>query len=238
MSSEPSSSTQHSDPSSRPSDTQEDDPPSASDIVTYRDLSGSDILHEIENLQDYDIHYAADKNIISQCEFVFDKHSRGDILIPKHSKETLKEYLLTGIFRIDARNFFMTADGKWNANNPLGTRIDQVKPSCHLLPVDRNPEFSYSLDDFPTILSNLRAIESLANPQKTKDKISVIVEEPGLSPSIKLIHHLFVVCLIYFPINIVFSNNLYERIIKRIPKKPSQTTPVCLPVLSYLQLSH
>lgn len=87
----------------------------------------------------------------------------------------------------------MTSDGKWNANNTLGTRFEQVKLSCRLLPVEKKEEFTFSSDDFPKIISNIRAIESLANPRKTRDAFSVIIEEMGQPPAIKLSHQLFVV---------------------------------------------
>jgi hypothetical protein len=55
--------------------------------------------------------------------------------VPKETQSSLSECIFTGVFQIDARNFFLTSDGKWNANNSLSTQLDQVKPSCHLLPV-------------------------------------------------------------------------------------------------------
>jgi hypothetical protein len=82
------------------------------------------------------IHYAADTNIISQCEFIFNKDIRGNILVPRGSQAPISEFVLSGIFQINPRNFFMTSDGKWNPNNTLRTCLDQVKATCHLLPVD------------------------------------------------------------------------------------------------------
>ena len=55
-------------------------------------------------------------------------------------------------FEIDTKNYFMTSDGKWNSNNPIGTHLHQVKSFCHLLPVRRDDEFSYSANDFPAIM--------------------------------------------------------------------------------------
>ena len=48
----------------------------------------------------------------------------------------------------------MTSDGKWNANNTIGTHFEQVKPSCHL-PVQRDPDFAFSSDNFSSIIANL-----------------------------------------------------------------------------------
>jgi hypothetical protein len=77
----------------------------------------------------------------------------------------------------------------------LGTHFEQVKPSCHLLPVQYDPEFTFSLHDFPRIMTNLQAIKNLADPHKSHDNISVIVGGAMQSMcAIKLMHHLFVVC--------------------------------------------
>jgi hypothetical protein len=166
---------------------------------TYRDMTGQEIYDELHELQTQNIHYAANKNIISLSEFTFNKDLKGDILVPKkRDDESFSEFLLSGIFQIDARNFFMSSDGKWNSNNTLGTRLDQVKPTCHLLPVQRDTDFIRSFEDFPTIVDNLRAIEALGDARKTRDTMSVVVSDPMHSTSaIKLTHHLFIVCFIH-----------------------------------------
>jgi hypothetical protein len=98
---------------------------------------------------------------------------------------------LSGIFQINARNFFMTSDGKWNSNNPLGTRLDQVKAACYLLPVNCDPDFIFSMQHYPNIIGNLHTIESLANPQRSRDTTSIVAND---SNAIKVIHLLFMVC--------------------------------------------
>ena len=90
----------------------------------------------------------------------------------------------------------MTSDGKWNANNMIGTCFEQIKPSCHLLPVQRDPDFAFSLDDFPAIIANVQAIKILGDACKGHDNISVIVGDAIHSTSaIKLTNHLFVICM-------------------------------------------
>lgn len=164
---------------------------------SYRDLSGPAILSEIHTLQSEGIHYAANENIISKCEFVFNKDVKGEMLVPKDTNNKISEFILAGVFQIDARNFFMTSDGKWNQNNPLGVRFEQVKPTCHLLPIQRDPDFSFSTEDFPTIVANLHAIENMANPRKSLARDtsthSVVIGESNQSTAIKLTHHLFMV---------------------------------------------
>ena len=167
--------------------------PSPHSSNSNRNLTGSDILQQTKDLITHGIHYAADSNIPSLCEFTFNKEVRGDILVPKNSQTGLLEFILSGIFQIDARNFFMTSDGKWNLNNPLGTRLDQVKATCHLLPVDHNLDFTFSSRDYPNIIGNLHAIENLANQRRSHDTTSIIV---GESNTIKIMHHLFIVCIL------------------------------------------
>ena len=120
------------------------------------------------------------------------------MLIPKDTDEKLSEFILTGIFEIDARNFFMSSDSKWNSNNPLRTQLDQVKPMCHLLSVLRDKEFSFSAKDYPTILANIRSIETNANPCKSQIIHSTIINDPQKTTAIRLTHHLFFVCPILF----------------------------------------
>jgi hypothetical protein len=152
-----------------------------------------DAYQELQELQSQGC-YAGDKAIESLCEFSFNKDIRGEVLVPKDVEGSISEFILSGIFQVDARNFFMTSNGKWNSNNALGTRFEQVKPSCHPLPVHCDPEFAFSLHDFPMIMTTLRAIKNLADPHKSHDNISVIVGGAmQLTCAIKLMHHLFVV---------------------------------------------
>ena len=75
----------------------------------YRELSGTDIFTEIQDLQSKGIIYAENENIASQCELVFNKTIKGSTLV---TKSNASEFILSGVFKIDAKNFFMTSDGK------------------------------------------------------------------------------------------------------------------------------
>jgi hypothetical protein len=163
-------------------------------IDSNQDLSGSEIFQEMQELLSDGIHYAANKDIASQCEVIFNRDLKGDILVPKETQSSLSGYIFAGVFQIDTQNFFLISDGKWNVNNPLSTQLDQVKPSCHLLSIQRDSEFNFSLSDFPTIISNLCAIKTLANPRKNHETLSVIISDSALSSAIKLTHHSFVIC--------------------------------------------
>ena len=104
-------------------------------LTSYRDLSGQEIYNEMQQLETRGIHYAADKAINSQYKFSFNKDFKADVLVPKNADESISEFILCGVFQIDTQKFFMTSDGKWNANNMISTHFEQVKLSCHLLPV-------------------------------------------------------------------------------------------------------
>ena len=148
------------------------------------------------------MHYVANENLASQCEFVYNKDIRGNILVPKDKASKISEFILGGIFEIDPRYFFMTSDGKWNQNNPLGNRFDQVKATCQLIPIKRNEDFSIINDDFSTIVKNIRAIQTIANPHKSRDVSSFLIGNP---PNIKIIHHLFVVSPRFYYITVQIS---------------------------------
>jgi hypothetical protein len=151
----------------------------------------SEIQTDIQELKSQGIHYAGDENLTSQCEFKYDKNIKGEMLV---AKDTKNEFILCGVFEIDARSYFMTSDGKWNASNTAGTRFDQARATCQLLPTDRDSDLSFSKQDFPTIITNLHAIETLANPKKSRDTFSNVQGESPQTNCLRLTHHLFVVC--------------------------------------------
>ena len=163
---------------------------SPSSPCSNRDITEPEILVQTRNLISHGIHYAANTDIASQCEFMFNKDLRGDVLILKGSQALHSELVLSGIFQIDTHNLFMTSDTKWNSNNPLSTCLDQAKATCNLQPVNQNTDFEFSAQHFPNIIGNLHAIKNLANPQRSRDTSSIIVNN---SNAIKIIHHLFIV---------------------------------------------
>ena len=163
---------------------------SSSTFTSYRNMSASEIMTEIKQYESSGLHYLGHDNIVDLCTFTYQKDLKGEILVPKNNTNNISELLFAGVYEIDARNFFMTSDGKWNSNNPLSTRFDQVKPSCRLLPVQKD-EFSLFEKDYSTIIANIRAIKTLGNPRKSRDCHSIIIDEPGQPSQIKLYHHLF-----------------------------------------------
>ena len=190
---------------------------SSTDFISYKNLSATEILTETQNLQSDGIHYAAKTNITSLCEFVYNKDIKGEMLVARNTNNNPSEFILAGIFEIDARNFFMTSDGKWNSSNPLGTRFHQTKATCQLLPVQCDKTFSFSLEDHPKIIANIRSIENLGNPHKSHDMHSIIINEQGQSSTLKLTHHLFIICFL------LIFNILYFTFDPKDKKNSTQT---------------
>jgi hypothetical protein len=110
--SSPSSFTQRTDLPPSQSTSHHENSHTANTIDSYWDLSGSEIFQEMQELLLDGIHYAADKDIASQCEFIFNRDLKGDVLVPKETQSSLSEYIFAGVFQINARNFFLTSDGK------------------------------------------------------------------------------------------------------------------------------
>jgi hypothetical protein len=150
--------------------------PSSSDIeeqssntfVSHREKTGNSILQQLRDCEAQGILYLRDQDVASKCEFMFDKTSNGSILIRKDPSSQPTEILLAGVFEIDPQDFFFTSDAKYSSSNTL-CRFDQVKPHCRLQPVRRHPTFSFSLKDFPTVVSNIQTIEKLSpNKKRTR----------------------------------------------------------------------
>lgn len=124
-------------------------------------MSASNILTEIKQYESKGLHYLRHDNIIHLCTFTYQKNLKGEILIPKNNTNNISELVFAGVYKINAQNHFMPSDGKWNSNNPLSTYFDQVKPSCQLLPVQRN-DFIIFKNDYS--IANICVIETLGNP--------------------------------------------------------------------------
>ena len=167
-------------------------------ITSYRDMREADILAEIKKFEENGIHYLGNENIASLYNFVYDKDVKGEVLVPKDNSNDISESVFSGVFEIDARNFFMTSDGKWNSKNPLGTRFDQIKPSCRLLAPRRDNSLFIFNNDFPKIIANIQAIENFGNSRTFRDTHSIVLEETGQPTQIRLSHHLFSVCFFIY----------------------------------------
>ena len=76
--------------------------PSPAIPLSNQDLTGAQILDQTRSLTSHNIHYATNTDITSHCEFIFNKDLKGDILVTKGSHAPLSEFLLSGIFHVDA----------------------------------------------------------------------------------------------------------------------------------------
>jgi hypothetical protein len=166
---------------------------------SHRDDSENNILERLRNLESHGIAYLGDKDIAAKTAFFFNKDINGDVLIRKDSSTTSHptELLLAGIFEIDARNFFMSSDAKYNSSSNTLSRFDQIKLQCHLIPV-RHSDFVQSFKVFPSVVTNIQTIEKTATGRRGHDDISILTGSYASPTGIKLVHQLFKVCKLFF----------------------------------------
>ena len=124
-------------------------------FTSFRNLSETDILQNLCTLLSKGIHYLGDKNINDLCVFVFNNNMKGDMLILKGSQKPYTKFVVTGIFQINPRNFFMISDGRWTSTNTFNSPFERVKLSCQLRPLEPDSRFDISIKNFPTVLSNI-----------------------------------------------------------------------------------
>jgi hypothetical protein len=75
-------------------------------------MTAADILTEIKKFEKNGIYYLGNENVASFYNFTYDKDIKGEVLVPKNNSDNISESVFSGVFEIDARNFFMTSDGK------------------------------------------------------------------------------------------------------------------------------
>ena len=101
---------------------------------------------------------------------------------------------MRGVFQIDRRDFFFTADAKYNPLSKRDFPFSSVKATCRLVPVKRDNRYADSEKDFERVISNLKAFENLA-PKEAGEEVSSVVAQLGgpkvTDASIKLSHTLF-----------------------------------------------
>ena len=102
------------------------------------------------------------------------------------------EFLISGIFEIDRRNFYMGAEGSYFPNNIFSRNFAATKLTCQLIPVSKDPVYQVSRDDFGTIAANIKAVERVIGQKKGITTMSAVRESDGVI-SIRLSHALFAV---------------------------------------------
>ncbi|KIO01645.1 hypothetical protein M404DRAFT_149895 [Pisolithus tinctorius Marx 270] len=133
--------------------------------------------------------YAATPNLSSHAKFFFGGTS-GNVAVLKSDSDDVTEMVLSGIFEIDRQGFFMAPEGGYNPKNAFGHEFSETKLTCNLLAVQRNAMYSFTQQDFPQIISNIRALEKLVPLKKGETLLSSVCESHGM-PCIRLSHALF-----------------------------------------------
>ena len=172
--------------------------PSSSDspITTYLPIISHPTLEKLQTLSDG--FYLGDPNITTHATWYIGMEQEGNILISSiHDHPT--EFILHGAFEIDKRDFCFGPEGNYYPNNAYGAKLADAKATCRLLPI-HDPKFKFSVDDFPTIISNIQKLESIA-PVLKGDIISscIYTSQDGSSPSfnsIRITHSLFEVSIL------------------------------------------
>lgn len=117
--------------------------------------------------------YGATPNVASHAEFFMSGLS-GDIAIVKNSGQQPCEFLLSGLFEIDCKNFFMGAEGNYLPTNRFSRDLIDAKLTCHLIPVQCHVEFVTAREDFSAIVNNLRALEKLIPLKRGNSSVSCL----------------------------------------------------------------
>ena len=142
-----------------------------------------------------DLYYLGTPNIAASAQFCI-RGIEGHRLIVKNNEEIPTEFLFSGIFEINCRDFYILPDGNFDPTGPFNKKNLKVKATCCLLPMWCEEYFNFSAQDFPTAIKNIRAIKKLAPLPKACDVHSMLVKTEDSSYVIKLSHALFKVSTI------------------------------------------
>ncbi|KAI6146394.1 hypothetical protein BKA82DRAFT_20031 [Pisolithus tinctorius] len=178
--------------------------PSTSDNVNTSDTPLADVSSSIisseshasptsvlDNLKDNTVViYTAMPNLAAHAEFFFGRTS-GNVAILKGDSDDVSELVLSGIFEIDRQGFFMGPEGGYSPKNAFSCEFADTKLTCNLLAMQRNVVYGSTLQDFPSIISNVRALEKLILLKKGETLLSSVCESCGM-PCICLNHSLFI----------------------------------------------
>jgi len=145
--------------------------------------------------------YAAMPDLASRAEFFIGGPS-GNIAILKNTAHKAEELLFSGIFEIDRQDFFMGPEGGYMPANLYNQEFVNTKLACHLIAVQRNPDFATATADFSAVVTNIKSVERLVPMKKGCTSTSCIRDAAG-HVSIRLNHTLFLVrCDTCHPLNI------------------------------------
>ncbi|KAI6138417.1 hypothetical protein BKA82DRAFT_36261 [Pisolithus tinctorius] len=152
------------------------------------DESGSDLVANaapkcssmVEKLKESAVAvYAATPNLAAQAEFFFGG-ATGDVAILKGKVDDVSELVLSGVFEIDRQGFFMGAEGGYLPKNTFSHDFVDTKLTCNLVAIQRNAVYGSTKDNFPLIISNIRALEKIIALKKGETLVSCVHESHGL----------------------------------------------------------
>ncbi|KAF9238949.1 hypothetical protein BU15DRAFT_74915 [Melanogaster broomeanus] len=129
--------------------------------------------------------YASSPQILQCVEFRTGKSS--DILVLKGDADA--EFILCGVYQIVHNDFYFTPDGNFDPANSFGTRLQDLKLTCHLT-TPLSSVFQFAQDNFPTCTDNLHGLEKLIKHDKNDEVISSMSQHLGRT-QFKLTHALF-----------------------------------------------
>ncbi|KAI6142166.1 hypothetical protein BKA82DRAFT_30531 [Pisolithus tinctorius] len=162
------------------------------------DESGSDFISNaapkcssmVEKLKESAVAvYAATPNLAAQAEFFFGGET-GNVTILKGKVDNVSELVLSGVFEIDCQGFFMGAEGRYLPKNTFSHDFVDMKLTCNLVAIQHDAVYGSTKDNFPLIISNIRALEKIIALKKGETLVSCVHESCGL-PCVHLSHALF-----------------------------------------------
>ncbi|KAL4062161.1 hypothetical protein J3A83DRAFT_4195719 [Scleroderma citrinum] len=118
----------------------------------------------------------------------------GGILVYKGTERNAEEYTLSGIFEVDHCNCYLAPDGSFDPNNAFGQTFTDTKLNCQLQPVQCDLDFSFSAQDWLTLVQHIQKLEDMAPLEQGEDRMNVlhVVQTSDLDGgNIKIIHPLF-----------------------------------------------
>ncbi|KAI6004360.1 hypothetical protein F5J12DRAFT_893450 [Pisolithus orientalis] len=128
--------------------------------------------------------------ISASCAKFFFSGTTGDVTIVKGDSDNVTELVLSGILEINHQGFFMAPEGGYNPRNAFGHKFSETKLTCNLLTMQHDAVYSFTQQDFPHIISNIRSLEKLMPLEKGETLLSSIQESHDM-PCIHLSHALF-----------------------------------------------
>ena len=104
-------------------------------------------------------YYIGDADLALRAKFYISGVKEGNTLVVQNNESEPTEFLLCGAFEINKRNFYLVSDGNFFPGNSFGSKFADVKASCHLTPICRDPSFKFSIEAYPITVKNIQAIE-------------------------------------------------------------------------------